>query len=1296
MVHRFLIQLAVILTFAASLIAASITDVVPRAAPPGARVILAGTGLDAGGIVVTFAGSGGVRQTAAVVTRTATLMEVRVPVSAATGELRAASGSTSLVTIGFTVTSPPTLVKSTTLAVSSPNHGTIKQPHGPFVPLPDGSVYFADTEHHQIKTVTPAGVIAQFAGGGNPGLADGIAAAAQFKSPEAVVIDRLRSVLYVADTGNHVIRAVTLTGTVSTFAGSGRPEDRDGTGTQAGFQAPAGLAIDADGNLYVADTGNDKIRKVTPAGVVTTWAGAGRPGASDGLSLQALFKSPRGIAVTNEGIVYVADTGNHTIRKIENGIVATFAGTGHPGSVDGAAHNADFKEPAALVIDESGDLFVADSGNHQIRRIAGGAVSTIAGNGRPGLTDGPDLTNVQYKQPSGIASEGALFIADSGNDALRVLYRSVVATDLYPRSGDPNGGETVRLFGAGFVPGRTAVTFGGVPAQVVYESSTELLVTTPAGALGTSVIAITTPAGTATLPDAFRYIPPFVSIAITPATASLDPDQSLQLAAAGLLSGGGTADLTARVGWSSSDPNVATVDATGLVQALHIGSVTITATLESLSATATIVVRDPTPVPPDPSGVAPPLPSTGGTSLSDSTTFLYTGPNAIQTGVTPGTIAASRAGVIRGRVVNPANAPLAGATITIAGHPEYGSTLSRADGAFDLAVNGGQPLTVRCEKAGFFPADRLVNVPWQDFAPMDEDIRLVALDANVTTIASEAATVQVARGSVVTDASGTRRATMLFLPGTTATMELSDGTTQALPSLHVRATEYSVGNDGARSMPGPLPPQSAYTYCVELSVDEALAADATTVRFSTFVPFYVENFLGFAVGTPVPAATYDRTKHVWMPSFNGLVIRIVSIQSGVAHVDTTGRGTADDGIPLAEREQLALLYPAGTTLWRASLLHFSPYDLNFPALIVDPQARSLGGQPTYYAPTSCDWWPAEGGSIIDCPTQTLGEDVGITGTGFALHYRSDRTTGRVASRTIHVPLTGAAVPASLLRVEVEASIAGQLIRETFPAAPNQTFHFVWDGRDAYGRTVTGARPVTIRASYFYPAEYERPPTTGGPAFGRASGLRAGVPARLEVPIAQIWTGQLGTWTAAGEKLGDWTITPHHFYDVAGRTLYRGDGSHRTDAPQQFGDVNGVMVKIAGTTSTDTRPVWTGLGCPATSVTLDPTIRGIAAAPDGSVYLGFTVYIRRVTPDGRLVPFAGNGLSPLKSDPIPAPAPATESKIGLESLTVAPDGTVYFAEPFYGYIRHIEADGTIRVIAGRNNGSIGDGIGCRHR
>jgi len=203
--------------------------------------------------------------------------------------------------------------------------------------------------------------------------------------------------------------------------------------------------------------------------------------------------------------------------------------------------------------------------------------------------------------------------------------------------------------------------------------------------------------------------------------------------------------------------------------------------------------------------------------------------------------------------------PLPGVAISILNHPEFGSTLSRADGAFDLAVNGGGPPTVSYAKPGFLSVQRQVEVPWQDYRWLP-DVVMIPFDSQLTVVDLNAPSMQVARGNPVTDADGTRQATVLFPAGNTATLQLPDGTEQPVTSLSIRATEYTVGTNGPAAMLALLPPSSGYTYCIELSADEAVAAGAAAVRFDQPVFSYVENFIGFPVGTPVPVVLTTASK----------------------------------------------------------------------------------------------------------------------------------------------------------------------------------------------------------------------------------------------------------------------------------------------------------------------------------------------------------------------------------------------------------------------------------------------------
>lgn len=246
-----------------------------------------------------------------------------------------------------------------------------------------GNLYVADTLNHVIRKITPAGVVTTLAGSsGNSGSVDGTGAAAQFSSPYGVAVDSAGNV-YVADAGNNTIRKVTSAGVVSTLAGrdGANSGSADGSGANARFNNPGGIAVDSAGNLYVCDTNNHTVRKITAAGGVTTLAGAaGVRGSSDGLGLNARFNGPTGIAVDGAGTVFVSDTGNGTIRKITSaGVVSTIVGlAGLTGMTDGTGNGARLSTPYGVAVDGSGNLFIADSGNHSIRKGVAATAPNVA------------------------------------------------------------------------------------------------------------------------------------------------------------------------------------------------------------------------------------------------------------------------------------------------------------------------------------------------------------------------------------------------------------------------------------------------------------------------------------------------------------------------------------------------------------------------------------------------------------------------------------------------------------------------------------------------------------------------------------------------------------------------------------------------------------------------------------------------------------------------------------------------------------------------------------------------------
>jgi len=244
-----------------------------------------------------------------------------------------------------------------------------------------GNLYVAETVDHKIRKITPDGTVSTFAGSGNYGFADGPALSASFYFPSGVTVDHDQNV-YVGDLYNNRVRKITQAGMVSTLAGSSTHGYADGTGSAALFNWPNGVAADPAGNIYVADQINDKIRKITPAGVVTTLAGS-TFGYADGTGAAARFKGQHHLATDAAGNVYVADYGNHAIRKITPaGVVTTLAGNGTEGYADGTGSAARFSHPEGLVVDAAGNVYVADVGNHRIRKITpAGVVTTFAGDG---------------------------------------------------------------------------------------------------------------------------------------------------------------------------------------------------------------------------------------------------------------------------------------------------------------------------------------------------------------------------------------------------------------------------------------------------------------------------------------------------------------------------------------------------------------------------------------------------------------------------------------------------------------------------------------------------------------------------------------------------------------------------------------------------------------------------------------------------------------------------------------------------------------------------------------------------
>lgn len=263
--------------------------------------------------------------------------------------------------------------------------------------------------------------VSTFAGDGTSGYLDATGSAATFAAPRGLAIDSSKN-LYVAQ--DHCIRKITSAGVVTTFAGSNLAGSTNGNGTNASFNSPAGMVFDTSGNLYVADRGNHQIRKITSAGVVTTFAGSTTPGHTDANGVLATFNHPTELAIDSAGNLLVADTDNYCIRKISAaGDATTLAGSGISGNSDGTGTSASFSSVYGLALDTQGNLYVADSDNALIRKVSSlGVVSTLLGNGVAGFADGRG-TGGQVSTPMGLAIDAQqnLYVADYGNRRFRKL-----------------------------------------------------------------------------------------------------------------------------------------------------------------------------------------------------------------------------------------------------------------------------------------------------------------------------------------------------------------------------------------------------------------------------------------------------------------------------------------------------------------------------------------------------------------------------------------------------------------------------------------------------------------------------------------------------------------------------------------------------------------------------------------------------------------------------------------------------------------------------------------------------------
>lgn len=530
---------------------------------------------------------------------------------------------------------------------------------------------------------------------------------------------------------------------------------------------------------------------------------------------------------------------------------------------------------------------------------------------------------------------------------------------------------------------------------------------------------------------------------------------------------------------------------------------------------------------------------------------------------------AKRFSVIRGKVEDRYGSGIKDITVTVhklnelEGH--YGSAKTDVTGYFNLPVNGGGIITLQYEDKKYLTVQRQVNISWGDVREVEPVVMinrdgvetLVEFDGNPKTVITHKATVQ-------SDSDGSRGLTMVF-KGDTNAYELDENGNRGNEiegPITVRATEYTVGDTGPHAMPAVLPPASAYTYCVELAVD-----NHQRVEFSKPVVSYVDNFLDFPVGAIVPVGYYNRDKGVWIPEKNGVVVKLLHINkigtpSNVVNaLDINGDNQPDDidALGLEDTDR----FHVGDTYWRFETAHFTPFDLNWPgAAPEDATAPNPYGSPVIDEQVQDqDDCNRTTNSYVNERSRIFHEDIPIPGTGLTLHYASNKTKGYLENigstghkYSIEIPLSGSTIPSSLKKILLRIDIAGRTFSYTFLPGKNKSYVFNWNGLDFRRNPATGIVQAKINIGFEYPVVYEQASNYGSKAFSMVGGnivFGAGRDTFTSWASYDVYISVLATQMKTTAMLGGmptpicegWSLSNLHYIDPRNLTvLYKGNGS----------------------------------------------------------------------------------------------------------------------------------------------------------
>ena len=618
--------------------------------------------------------------------------------------------------------------------------------------------------------------------------------------------------------------------------------------------------------------------------------------------------------------------------------------------------------------------------------------------------------------------------------------------------------------------------------------------------------------------------------------------------------------------------------------------------------------------------------------------------------------------VLTGIVTDIAGTPLAGVTTKILDHPEYGTAATDQSGRFSIPAEGGDTLTIVYQKEDYLSSQRKVRTGHNDIV-VSETIALIEPDPASTTFTFDdnPSTVITHKSTQVTDAFGSRSCSTVFTGSNKAyEVDPNGNILGELTTITTRSTEYTT----PESMPAELPPNSAYTYCVELSVD-----GVKNVSFSDPIIIWVDNFLGFDVGEVIPAGFYNRARGLWEPSDNGVVVRLLDTNADtiVDALDADGDDQPDDlndnGSFIDEVTGLedSHQYIPETTYWRVETTHFTPGDWNLPS----------GTPPTAIGPNSTfgpesDQNPAGNencygnytASLVDERGRIVHEDIPIPGTDITLHYTSNRAEGY--NTIITVPASGETVPDSLKRIEVAVNIAGTVQKQELPPDPDQVAEFFWDGLDYLGRLLQTPIPAHVTVGFVYDSIYYAAGDFDQ-AFSQPGVETTEIPARQEIILTKNNSLMIHPSRSKGTKdfAEGWTISNHHHMNSQDlSTLHKGDGTTVSSNVR-------MIERFAGTGNLYP------LGFP----------NKVAVDTEGNVYVALDFYgvIYKIDTNGILNNltglyqgwgFSGDG------------GPAVEARIeGCGGIAVDSNGNIYFSDIGNSCIRKIDANGIINTIAG---------------